>query len=1016
MSGPNETRSGVNTALAERIQRLRERYEAEWLVADKGGPEPSIERYLQDTPEPERPEVAEALSEIDRFHRARRSSGGTSIPNDVLPTAIGWPETGDGPTFAPTVQLPIDRHAPSLPPTHADEPKTGSGSYGETLAPTLPPTRAPETIAHGLPPTLGMDASGVTVEHDPHPKVKADRARPKGPREAPKVEGYEILGELGRGGMGVVYKARHVKLDRVVALKMVLAGAHASQSQLDRFILEAQAVARLQHPDIVQVFEVGEHDGLPYFSLEFVEGGTLAHKLGGKPMAPPAAAEMALILAGAMQVAHRKSIIHRDLKPANILLTAEGLPKITDFGLAKKLEDEESHQTRSGAIMGTPSYMSPEQAWGETDKIGPLADQYALGAILYEMLTGRPPFQGATPLDTLEQVRSQEPVPPTRLQPKIPKDLETICLKALQKESKKRYADCEELASDLQRFLDNKPILARPVSQAEKVRRWCVRNPRVAFLSVAVVVLMISATAISTASYFSILATNKVIDEKNQIAERQRIRAIKGEADAKTQAAIAEKNADEAERQSGVALQTLRDVAGGIQRKLQEYPSMQRLQYDLIKLTVDRIDQIKLIAKTSGKQGIPFVRAGAHQQLGITCREMGRWDEAVQNFAVAEKYISEQLAADPDDGFFQEKLAAVKNTIADAHRSHYGNTELARKYFREALELRKQVVKKHPSDDTRVDVANSLGLVGMCTLDLGDPEGARKLFDEEVEWREQLSPDYQRQHPDAKRELASLYDKLGNVMMRLGEPIKAQDYFEKMLQVRTEVLNDPYYEDKFTARMDLALAYNALGGFKMIEMNDPKGARRDHEQALELNRVLHRDNPEQPTITDNLAVTYYYLATAALRAGDKAAAEKNYRECLALRRKQVAGPEAKNRQVDLVIALARCGYHEEAARRIEDVLKNPPQDARIYFQAACGYALSAGSVAGDKPKAELTEAERALIETYRVKALEALRTGISRGYRSLGDLKIDPDLDPIRDDPRFQAVLDDLQRILTASK
>jgi serine/threonine-protein kinase len=231
------------------------------------------------------------------------------------------------------------------------------------------------------------------------------------------VPGYELLAELGRGGMGVVYQARHGKLNRVVALKMILAGSHAGAADLARFQTEAEAIARLQHPNIVQVHEVGEHEGKPFFSLEFCAGGSLAQKLNGTPLPAREAAALLETLARAMQAAHDQHIIHRDLKPANVLLTEAGVPKITDFGLAKKLD--EAGQTHSGAIMGTPSYMAPEQAGGKSGAIGPAADVYALGALLYECLTGRPPFKAATALDTIMQVVSEEPVPPRQLNAKV---------------------------------------------------------------------------------------------------------------------------------------------------------------------------------------------------------------------------------------------------------------------------------------------------------------------------------------------------------------------------------------------------------------------------------------------------------------------------------------------------------------------------------------------------------------------------------------------------------------------
>lgn len=293
----------------------------------------------------------------------------------------------------------------------------------------------------------------------------------------PAVPGYEILGELGRGGMGVVYQARQVKASRVVALKMILSRGHASYDDLARFKTEAEAIARLQHPNVVQIFEVGEQGGLPFFSLEFCEGGSLADKLRAGPLLPNDAARLVEQLARAMHAAHQAGIVHRDLKPQNVLLSADGTPKVSDFGLAKRLGSDAGH-TQTGAVLGTPSYMAPEQAGGNTKAIGPAADVYALGAILYECLTGRPPFLAPTAVDTLLQVVSEPPLPPRVLQPKVPRDLETVCLKCLQKEPQKRYTSAEQLADDLRRFLGGYPVLARRPSIATQVRYWARRPER----------------------------------------------------------------------------------------------------------------------------------------------------------------------------------------------------------------------------------------------------------------------------------------------------------------------------------------------------------------------------------------------------------------------------------------------------------------------------------------------------------------------------------------------------------
>jgi eukaryotic-like serine/threonine-protein kinase len=391
----------------------------------------------------------------------------------------------------------------------------------------------------------------ATPPDDPEPELsltddKTWVSHPGGhgaPVEIPAPSGYEVLAPLGEGGMGVVYKARQVGLDRLVALKMILAGSRARHVDLARFRDEAQSIASLRHPNIVQVFEIGEFRGLPFFSLEFCTGGSLARALHGEPQPPVAAAGMAEVLARAVHYAHSRGIVHRDLKPGNVLLSAEvdaprsalsthvGDPqgpsvhpavpsshaalKITDFGLAKRVDDD-SRKTLDGSVMGTPAYMAPEQAMGDNKSISPATDVYALGAMLYEFLTGRPPFKGSTVHDTLEQVRHWEPAPVRTLQPKVPVDLETICLKCLQKDQKKRYQTAQDLADDLRRFLDGRAILGRPIGHIVRAWRWCRREPRAAVRVVATTLLLVVIPAL-------VVGYNLRLRQAEELLEQQRI-------------------------------------------------------------------------------------------------------------------------------------------------------------------------------------------------------------------------------------------------------------------------------------------------------------------------------------------------------------------------------------------------------------------------------------------------------------------------------------------------------------
>jgi tetratricopeptide (TPR) repeat protein len=896
----------------------------------------------------------------------------------------------------------------SQDPKHADRAKLAQTDLKSVPRDTEPHGGDEETEAARTLPLPADQAAEEPMEN----RVTLDYVPPKEDRRArhafadrrklPAVPGYEVLAELGRGAMGVVYRARQTRLKRVVALKMILAGSHAGTSQLARFQTEAEAVAQLQHPNIVQIFEVGKHEGLPYFSLELVDGLSLREKLADKPLESAEAARLVEVLARAMHHAHQQGIVHRDLKPANVLLTADGLPKISDFGLAKRLEDD-SGQTGTGTILGTPSYMAPEQARGAGNEIGPLADVYALGAILYEMLTGRPPFVTANPVDTVMQVLNEEPVAPRRLQPKVNRDLETICLKCLEKDPPKRYADAQALAEDLRRFRRGEPIQARPVGAAERVWRWCRCNPRIAVPSLAAGLLALALMIGGPVAAMVIYEQKGIAEEAQRKAEADQRRAnqAKKEAvDAKDEAQRNEREAIHARgvaaKQGQLALDTLKILIREVQTQLENRPQLQGMRRRLLRTALDGLDQVA----TSGvdERTRDATMAGAYRRMGDVYLELGQSEKSLEHYQVY-RAILEELDAEgklPDP---QGNLAFCYGNVGEAAR-RAGEPSLAREYFLRALEIRRERVQSEPGNKQfQQELAESLGKLGNVSLLMGQIEKARDFYLEAFELRKgwlEAEPDSAR----ARQELAGAHHAMGTVSLRLGALDDAESYSQKALDMMRQLHEGQ--PQSTTYRWNMALFHNQLGAVRLMADKAPQAAK-DYAQSLEVLETLSADDPQNALLRRHLSETHYGLATALGRLQDPAAAD-HYESALRLRQQLVeVDPNSAAEQTGLMLCLGRCGAHQEAAKIADRLRKSYLDESHILYSVAAGYAVCAEAVGRDEEAADAQRAQ--LVEQYGRLAVETLRSAIEHGYEVTAELTLDPDLDGIRDRADFQDLL-----------
>ncbi|MGL4555319.1 MAG: protein kinase domain-containing protein, partial [Gemmataceae bacterium] len=559
-----------------------------------------------------------------------------------------------------------------------------------------------------------------------------DAAGPRPPAapqwHAPERVGpYEIREEVGRGGMGVVYRAFDPRLNRTVALKMLLAGGHAGGDERRRFLNEASALARLTHPNIVPVFEVGEHAGLPFFSMEFVTGEPLSARMARGPAPSPRdAAKLAEDIARAVQHAHAQGVIHRDLKPANILLDAGGAPHVSDFGIARLVEQDD-RMTRPGQVLGTPAYLAPELLGGPRGTVGPGSDVYSLGVLLYELLTGRPPFQGDSVPDVLFQLSFHAPITPRRWRPGISRDLETVVLKCLERDPRARYASAAELADDLTRFREGRPVRARPVGPLRRGWRWAKRNPAVASLAAAAAVLLASAVVSLAAG----LHWARAGREQAERRQRQTRRAL----DLMTSAVFDDLLVRQHHLHAG-------------QR---EFLEKARAEY----------------AELAADAGDGPAAAAASARLGTICRRLGQPAEAEASYRQALR-LYEAFA--PDDVRGQAGAAGNLGVLL----AELGRPDEAGPLYRRSIDL------LEPLDDDRAAQTRALRLADLGRLRPGRPKEALARLDEARRVQERLAA---RPEPgDVPLELAATRNAMGGLAMVAGDR-SAEGHFRAALKL-----------------------------------------------------------------------------------------------------------------------------------------------------------------------------------------------------------------------------------------
>jgi serine/threonine-protein kinase len=811
---------------------------------------------------------------------------------------------------------------------------------------------------------------------------------------------YELLEEIGRGGMGVVYRARQKGLGRLVALKLFRADPLGGDADLRRFRNEAEVVAQLDHPNVVPIYEVGEHEGRVFFSMKLIEGGSLDGQLDRFVSEPQAGAALLVAVARAVHHAHQRGILHRDLKPANILLSrrtsslacppsppgqAASLsyePHVTDFGLAKRVEAD-AGLTHTGAVLGTPAYMAPEQAAARRGAVTTAADVYGLGTILYALLTGRAPFHGESVLQTLEQVRGQDPEPPRRLNPRVPRDLETICLKCLRKEPQRRYDSAAALADDLERWLRGEPIQARPVGRLGRLWRWCRRQPVQALLAAALLLAVATGLAL-------VLWQWRRAEEHYRTAEDLRRAAVGHEAEVDESFRLAhevvkdfttrvgETGLLEAHGLEPLQRELLQKAQAYFRKFLEQRGHDPALRHELAEASAALAQTIRLIgspdeALDAYRRAVvlyeDLVRDDAdnlalrlelsklYNHITGVLDALGRFDEALDSIRHAREVLEEARRRWSTDADLEHELACTIHNLGMVHQSSQ-RVDAALACFAEARAMHEELLRAHPGHrDYQDKLANTLNNLGVLLWRIDRGADALEPLQESAALREQLA----RRFPDRPPLQAALAQSLCNVGDCLRACGRPKDGIERLRKAHAILLDLTRTSPHVTGyRLQLGLSHAMLGQAQLAG-DDPRQALESFAEARKVFEQLVREYPRVP----------------------------DYRRRVEQVCREMAPVYVNSRQDDLAVRA-----YEQMLESMTRRLELWPGDAGELYGAARDFALASAAL-------KSRPASRRCAEL----ALEALRQAVKAGFRDAERARTDQALEGLRSRAEFQELL-----------